>query len=180
MAQNIAKPQPSSKGSAVKPTPDPIIVEAKRLLERMKEVVEAVSKRAYDLFEQRGREVGHEIEDWLHAEDDLFKAVPIDISEVGDELKVRAEVPGFAPNDLQVSVEPRRLIISGKAEKTEEQKTEESVYTECRSNEIFRAIDLPKDVDPAKVTATLKDGVLSLSLAKATISEPIKVEVKAS
>jgi HSP20 family protein len=145
----------------------------------MKEVSEAIAKRAYGFFEERGREFGRDIDDWLHAELELLRPLPIEITEGDDELTVRAEVPGFTASDIQVSVEPQRLVISGKVEKTDERKIERTVYTERQSNEIFRAIDLPTQVDPSKVSATLKDGVLQLSLAKAIISEPAKVKVKA-
>jgi HSP20 family protein len=156
-----------------------VVVEAERLLKRMREVSEAIAKRAYDFFEERGGEIGRDIDDWLHAELELLKPVPVEITEEEGVLKVRAEVPGFAAGDIQVSVERRRVIISGNVEKTGEQKTEKTVYTERQSNEIFRALDLPAEVDPDKVTATLKDGVLELTLAKAAISEPVRVEVNA-
>ena len=180
MSQNTAKPQLITNAPAGLLSERPIIVERDGLLNRMKEVSETIAKRAYEFFETRGREFGRDIDDWVHAELELIRPVPIDITESEVELKIRAEVPGFTAKDIQVSIEPNRLIISGKIEKAEERETEKTVHTECLSNEIFRALDLPAEVDPAKVTATLKDGVLQLSLAKAPIGEPVKVDVQAS
>jgi HSP20 family protein len=179
MSKNIAKPQPATKSPADQPSEYPVMVETERLLNRIKEVSEAIAKRAYDFFEQRGREFGRDVDDWLHAELELLRPAPVEIIEGDSELKVRVEVPGFTAKDIQVSVDPQRVIISGKLEKTDEQKTERTVYTERRSNEILRTLELPAEVDPTKATATLKDGVLHLSLAKAVVSEPVKVEVKA-
>jgi len=179
MSQNIAKQQPESKTPTGQSAEYPLIVGAEKLVSRMKEVSEAIAKRAYDFFEQHGRELGRDVDDWLHAELELLKPVPTEITEDDRELRVRAELPGFSAKDIQVSVEPQRVIISGKLEKTDEQKAERTVYTERRSNEIFRAIELPVEIDPAKAVAMVKDGVLELSLAKAVITEPVKVEVKA-
>jgi HSP20 family protein len=174
MAQNIAKVQPTLTSPASDPEKAPLIVESQRLLQRMKEVSEAIGRRAYDFFEQRGHEIGRDIDDWLHAECELLRPVRIEISEDEKVLKVRAEVPGFSAKDIQVSVEPRRIIISGKNERSDEQKTDE-----WRSSEIFRALELPAEVDPARATAQLKDGILQLSIEKAVAGSPVAVEVKA-
>src|SRR6185295_2140822 len=112
-AQNIAKAQPTLSSPATDPDKPPIIVETQRLLQRMKEVSEAIGRRAYEFFEQRGREIGRDVDDWLHAEFELFRPIRIDLSEDDKVFRVRAEVPGFSTKDIQVSVEPRRIIISG-------------------------------------------------------------------
>lgn len=179
MSQKIATQQPASDKPANQSTEHAVIVGAERLLDRMKEVSEAIAKQAYDFFEKRGREFGRDIDDWLHAELELLRPVPIEIIESESELKVRAEVPGFTAKDIQVSVEPRRVIISGKLETTADQQPEGTESVEVRFDEIFRTLELPTEVDPAKVTAILKDGVLNLTLARAAITEPVKVEVTA-
>ena len=92
---------------------------------------------------------------------------------------MRAEVPGFTTNDLEVSVEPECLTITGKRETKEEREKEgKVVYSERCADEILRVIDLPAAVDPTKVTATLKDGVLDLEMPKAAPAKKIKVEPK--
>jgi len=89
---------------------------------------------------------------------------------------VRAEVPGFTAKDLEVSLEPHRLIIVGKRTSNDEYKTKEILYSEHCSNEIFRSIDLPADVDSSKVTATLKDGVLELVMPRVDKATEVPVE----
>jgi HSP20 family protein len=177
MSQRKAKQQPGSETLASQSTERPTIVGAERLLDRMKEVSEAIAKQAYEFFEKRGREFGRDIDDWLHAELELLRPVPFEIVELEGELKVRAEVPGFTAKDIQVSVEPHRVIISGKLERTTDRQSEGTESAEVRSDEIFRTLELPTEIDPSKATAILKDGVLNLTLAKAAISEPVKVEV---
>ena len=90
-------------------------------------------------------------------------------------------MPGFTTKDLQVSVEPDYLTITGKRETKEEREKEgKVVYSERCADEILRVINLPAAVDPAKVTATLKDGVLEMEMPKAVPPKKIKIEPKAA
>ena len=179
MAQNIAKAQPKLSSPASDSDNAPIIVETQTLLHRMKEVSETIGRRAYEFFEQRGREIGRDIDDWLHAEWELLQPCRIEISEDDKALKIRAEVPGFSAKDIQISVEPRRIIISGQSQTAEDQKTAKTVTSEWKLVEIFRALELPAEVDPARATATVKDGILELSIEKAVSAGAVAVEVKA-
>jgi HSP20 family molecular chaperone IbpA len=155
----------------------PIFVEAEKLFEQMKEFSQSVARRAYEYFEARGREFGHDLEDWVRAESELMHRVPVEIKEADSQITVRAEVPGFAANEINVSVEPQRLVISGKAEKTTEEK-EQTLLSEFRSNQFCRQLRLPAEVEPDKTTAVLKDGVLELVFAKAAESKAVNVEIK--
>lgn len=158
----------------------PLFVEAEKLFDQVKEFTQSIAGRAYEFFEARGREFGHDLEDWFRAESELVRRVPVEIKEAENQITVRAEVPGFAANEIKVSLEPQQLIISGKTEKATEEKKEETVFSEFRSNQFCRELTLPAEIDPAKTTATLKDGVLELVLAKAAESKPVNVEVKTS
>ena len=156
----------------------PIFVEAEKLFEQVKEFSQSVARRAYQYFEARGREFGHELEDWFRAETELMRRVPVEIKEADGQITVRAEVPGFAADEIKVSVEPQRLVISGKSEKTTEEEEEQTLLSEFRSNQFCRELRLPAEVEPDKTTAVLKDGVLELAFAKAAESKAVDVEVK--
>ena len=171
--------QPAPEPAKSTETPSPLIVEKEKLLERIREVYQSIATRAYELFESRGRQVGYDLEDWLRAELELLRPMPIDISETEDKLIVRAELPGLTVQELKVSIEPRRIIVTGKSEQTSEHKTEKSISREHTSNEVFRSLDLPVIVDPAMVTATFENGVLELSISKAIKIEPAAVDIQA-
>jgi HSP20 family protein len=156
----------------------PTFVEAEKLFEQMKEFSQSVARRAYEYFEARGREFGHDLEDWFRAESELMRLVPVEIKDADGQITVRAEVPGFAADEIKVSVEPLRLVISGKSENTTEEKEEQTLLSEFRSNQFFRELRLPAEVEPDKTTAALKDGVLELAFAKADGSKAVDVEVK--
>jgi HSP20 family protein len=128
--------------------------------------------------------------------------------DAGENLEVKAEVPGFSEKEIEVSVESGRLTITGKREtetrkedkkgrqerktrkedkkgrqerKTrKEDKKGKTVYSESCSNQILRIVDLPASVDPEKTTATLKNGVLNLTIAKAAKAKTIEIKPKAA
>jgi HSP20 family protein len=156
----------------------PIFVKAEKLFEQMKEFSQSVARRAYEYFEARGRKFGHDLEDWFRAESELMRRVPVEIKEADGQITVRAEVPGFAADEIKVSVEPQRLVISGKSEETAEEKKEQTLLSEFRSNQFCRELRLPAEVEPGKTTAVLKDGVLELVFAKAAGGKAVDVEVK--
>jgi HSP20 family protein len=136
------------------------------LFDRIQEVSNSIARRAFEIFDGRGRGDGHALEDWLRAESEFLHPVHLHITESDDALTVHAEAPGFSAKELEVGVEPHRLTISGKRETSEERTSKKTIYREQCSNQIFRAIDLPAEVDTSKVTTTLNDGVLEVSMPK--------------
>ena len=148
------------------------------LADRLQYLSGSIARRAFEIFEDRGRALGHDLEDWLRAESELLHPVHLYIAESDDALTVHAEVPGFSAKELDVGVEPHRLTISGKRETSKERTTKKTVYTEQCSSQIFRAINLPTEVDSSKVAATLKDGVLELVMPKAAKVQKVRVGEK--
>ena len=142
------------------------IVEPRALLDRFNKLSEQISRRAYEIFEKRGKTFGHDLEDWFEAESEILPPLQLRIKETDDALAIEAETPEFSAKDLEVSLEPWRLTISGKKESKEEQKKGETIYQEQRTNELLRVIDLPSEIDSAKATATLKNGLLEIKLPK--------------
>jgi len=146
------------------------------LFERVQETYNAIARRAFEVFEGRGRTDGHDLEDWFRAESELLHPLHLDVAETDQTVTVQAEVPGFNAKDLEVSLEPHHLIIIGKRAMKEERKTRKTLYSEHCSNQLFRSIDLPTDVDSSRVTVTLKNGVLELVMPK--VEKAIKIPVE--
>lgn len=159
-------------------TKSPAFVEIEKFFEQAKDFTESIGKRAYEFFEARGREFGHDLEDWVRAETELARHVPVEINDTQQYLIVRAEVPGFNANDLKISVDGRQLMLSGKVETTTEETTAQTVYNERRSQQFCRRMTLPTDVDATQATTLLQDGVLTLTLPKTAKPAAINVEVK--
>ncbi len=102
----------------------------------------------------------------------------VDIKETDDQLLVNAEVPGLAPEDLEVTLTGDVLTIKG--EKRQESEREESGYhlVERRYGSFQRSFKLPAEVDREKLKASHRDGVLTVTLPKAAKPAPTQVEVK--
>jgi HSP20 family molecular chaperone IbpA len=138
----------------------------------------AIARRAFELFEKRGQEHGHDWEDWFQAESELLRPVPVAIFESVDRLSLRANVLGFGENELKVSIEPKRVVILGQREanspKTEEEKTEEGKPEEGKIESIdwnpdlvSQFVELPTQVDPEGAVVELQAGLLRFELPKA-------------
>jgi HSP20 family protein len=170
--QSVAVTQPAKEAAPMK------LLSGSDLFDRIQDMSNSIARRAFEIFEDRGRAFGHDLEDWLRAESEFLHPIHLDLAESDDAVTVRAEVPGFSAKELEVGVEPHRLTISGKREANEERKSKKTIYSEHCQNQIFRAIELPAEVDSSKVTATLKDGVLELSMPKVTKTQKVRVEEK--
>ena len=149
-------------------------------LKRMSDLHELIAQRAYQLFAARGFGYGHELGDWLEAEAQLMKAIPLELSETPDTLKIKAFLRGYCTKDIEIHVEPRRLFISGQRERNEEPKQGTIIYAEESSDRVFRSIDLPMHIDPKKVQATRHNGELEIELAKAREGHKLVVAAKAA
>ena len=151
------------------------------VLKSMEEVHDAIARRAYDLFATRRFSHGHDWADWFLAESEVLQQVPLEISQTERELKVTAALPGFAEKDIEVRVEPRRLFISGQHEqRSGDKKKGEVVYSERRSDRVYRVIDLPTEVDPHKVKTALNNGELEITLPKKEVDKKLMIKEKAA
>lgn len=103
---------------------------------------------------------------------------PVDIREQDDKLIVEAELPGFAKDQIDVSVEQGVLSIEAQREARETKNDGKSHLHERRSTHYARRFTLPSAYDTNHVEASLADGVLTLSLNKREESKPKKIEVK--
>jgi len=136
-------------------------------IELAREINDLIARRAYELFEFGGSAHGHDREDWLRAESEILFNAPADIRETETAVTIRVDVPGFSENDLEVRIAPRRLYITGQRPEASEQREGKTVYSERRSGRIFGVLDLPSQIDPDLTEATLRDGILEITLLKA-------------
>jgi HSP20 family protein len=108
-------------------------------------------------------------------------APAVDVRETNDELQVTAELPGLAPDDVNVTVENGVLTISGeKKQEVQEGKEDGNYYLyERRYGRFERSFSLPRSVNAEKVKASFENGVLTIALPKAEAAKPRKVQIEA-
>jgi HSP20 family molecular chaperone IbpA len=147
----------------------PVVIGNEELFDELKETYQALARRAYEFYEARGGEDGHDLDDWLRAESELLIPVHVGIEDSRHQLIVRALVPGFCSNEILINVEPRRLMIYGQTKRIDERETGEfnSLGEFCwLPNKMIHAADLHAKIDPEKAMARLEDGVLEVRLRK--------------
>lgn len=95
----------------------------------------------------------------------------VDMYDEGKELVMKADMPGVKKEDLHIDLSKNILTISGE-KKMEETSEKGGLYRCERSYGSFsRSFELPSDVDREKITASLKEGVLEIRLAKTEKAE---------
>jgi HSP20 family protein len=113
-------------------------------------------------------------------ESEFFGWAPaLDVYEDKDGLVVKAELPGMKKEDINISLHQGSLIISGERKEETSEGEGESSRSERFFGRFQRSLELPKPVDPNNVTASYKDGILTVRLAKTEESKPRQITVKA-
>jgi HSP20 family protein len=105
--------------------------------------------------------------------------VPLtDVYETKEELVLVADLPGVGAEGLDVTVEDAVLAIHGHLRETEKP-AGKMLLQEFAVGPYYRSFQLPVDFDTEKIKASIKQGVLTLSLPKSERLKPRRIEVKA-
>ena len=101
----------------------------------------------------------------------------LDVSESKDAYLVKAEIPGIDPKEIQVTVDNGVLTVKGEKKQEKEQKDEHYYRLERSYGSFARSVRLPGPVEGGKVSATSKNGVLTVSLPKAAAAKGSQIPV---
>lgn len=139
-------------------------------LENLSRISESIRNRAYDLSQQRGNTSGNEMNDWLQAERDLFTLPQSELSESSREYTIQVSMPGLDASNIEVSSVDNSIIVtaSNGTASSQRNNTGSSAirFSEMGSKSIFRRIDLPSSITSSKVTASLENGMLTITAPK--------------
>jgi len=107
-------------------------------------------------------------------------SIPVDVRQKGDDIEVKASLPGVKPEEFDVSVEEGVLTI--KAETGTEKETEEGGYLlrERSYGSFYRALRLPDSVDAEKIKSDYENGVLHITMPKAEEKKRKQIKVNVS
>ncbi len=148
-------------------TEPPIVIRTTGLSVEAREMLDAIARRAYNIFEAKGRIKGRDLDNWLQAESELFERTPLDIGESQDSVTVLAEVHDFTPKELEIDLEPKRVTIISRGRTQVEQAAGTSTRAQNRTVRLLRSVQLPVEIDSSHATARFKGGVIELKLKKA-------------
>jgi HSP20 family protein len=109
---------------------------------------------------------------------DEFWSPVLDVVENNGNIEVRAELPGMKKEDIKVMVRDNILSVSGERKQEKEAKDKTYHRIERSYGKFYRNIQLPAEVEPDKIKAVYKDGVLSITLPKPESMKPKKIDVE--
>ena len=124
----------------------------------------------------------NEIEDWLNG---LSYDLPLmlngvsewkprfEILDTDSSYRLRADLPGLSKKDVEISISENVLTVSGERKNTTDNKEEN--YSELCYGKFSRSFNLPEDAKGDGIKASMKDGVLAISIPRV---EPVVPEVK--
>ena len=104
-------------------------------------------------------------------------APAVDITESDSGITLLADMPGVSKDRLTIKVEGENLTIEGRAQ-IDVPENIELLHSEMRSPYFRRAFTLSRDLDPGKIEATLRNGVLRMHIPKSEEARPKRIEVK--
>lgn len=113
--------------------------------------------------------------DWFEPEGQLT----VDVYQTKDELIIQSAVAGIKPEDLEILIEGDVITIKGRRENFSSLLSEGNYFIqECYWGAFSREIILPVEVDPNRVEATMKEGILTIRLPKISRERKRKISIK--
>jgi len=140
------------------------------------EELERLFERMSHQFEEASQSwgTGEALEPWTGG----FETMAVDLAEHEDEYVASVDLPGFERDDVEVSVTDHTLRIAAEHEETAEAEGERYLRRERSHRSQERSIRLPGEVDPDAVEATMKHGVLTVTLPKAETEKAKQIEIE--
>ena len=147
-----------------------------------KDLLPTLQRTANSAFAPLQREINRffeELGDGWGAITDLKLSPRIDAVDTDKGLEVTVELPGLKKDDIKITAEDDMLTISGE-KKSEREATDDSYRLVERSYGHFsRSIYLPRSLEPAKITASMSDGVLKVVVPKRDGAQTKTIEIQA-
>jgi len=106
-----------------------------------------------------------------------FSSPKVDVVEKDNNYLVTAEMPGFTPENIDVSVEGNTLTLRGEVKKENEKDEGQYHLKERQMSSFVRRIPLPSDVNPDQCSADFDNGVLKLTLPKREEAQPKRINI---
>jgi HSP20 family protein len=103
---------------------------------------------------------------------------PVDVLENEAGITLKADLPGVSKESLHIRIDGETLTIEGQVD-LGELKSLEPVYAEVRTAQYKRSFVLSRDLDTAKIDASMKNGVLTLTVPKLEQARPRRIAVRA-
>src|SRR5262245_32729271 len=124
---------------------------AETIINEIEEMYDQITKRAYEIFRERGGNGTLDLEDWLTAERELLYKPEVHVEEVDRRIVVTVRIGKVRPLDVQLLVTPDAMVIQAQPD--------------AMARKVFRTVQFPRRIDVNKAEATYADGYLVLTAA---------------
>lgn len=136
-------------------------VAAEEIERRRAALLEAIARRAYELFEQRGGEHGYHMEDWMQAERELTRPLPWALIEEPDGFRLVAEVPGFAAEQIKLYACGNMLLLEAHLQASSRLA---GLGHAQIGRDVLQFIPIPEGVSVNRATLDVEHGILQVQL----------------
>jgi HSP20 family protein len=104
----------------------------------------------------------------------------LDITTTPDELLVKASLPGWQPEDVEITLTGSTLTISGEMREEARREEESWILNEIRRASFSRTLELPEGLLGDRASATYEHGILTLHIPKAEEVKPKQIRITAT
>jgi HSP20 family molecular chaperone IbpA len=121
---------------------------AETIVDEIEEMYDHITRRAYEIFQERGGLSTLDLEDWLTAERELLFKPDVHVEETNRQLTVTVFIGKVSPLDVQLLVTPDAMMVHADGSRARKK--------------VFRVVQFPRRIDVNKVEATYAEGCLVL------------------
>jgi HSP20 family protein len=148
------------------------------LLNEIEATQRRIAARAAEMFRERGGAIGHAVDDWLKAERETIWRPALEVRRTKDAFVIEAAVAGVDPKQFDVRVTSTELLLAADVHHSDRAQEGDVVRCEFVNGPLFRTYRFPEPIDPARVSAEYRNGILRVT---APLAHPAtKVEVQAA
>jgi HSP20 family molecular chaperone IbpA len=119
------------------------------ITEEIQEMYDEITRRAYEIFRQRGGNCTLDLEDWLTAEREVLEKPRVRMDEAGSRVVVTIDLPNLSAVRVELLVTPDAMLVHGSFRNG--------------SKKLFRVVQFPRRIDVTKAEAQFGDGCLILT-----------------
>jgi len=137
-----------------------------------------IAERAQKIFRERGGAFGHALEDWVKAEHETIWRPALEVRRTKDAFVIEAAAAGLDAERFDVRVTSTELLLAADVHHSDRDQEGEVVVCEFVNGPLFRSYTFPEPIDPARVSAEYRNGLLRVT---APLAHPAtKIEIRAA
>ncbi|MHA2055329.1 MAG: Hsp20/alpha crystallin family protein [Candidatus Hodarchaeales archaeon] len=152
-------------------------------IERRRRRRDLIPRDPFDIIRRFRTEIDDMFQDFMRGSGPSFSDImefrtpPIDIQETENEIIVKADIPGFEKENIDLEIAGDRLRIKAESEKIKEEDEKGYHRRERSMKSVYREILLPRNTKPEESKASYKNGVLKVILTKTEDEKGRKLEI---